>query len=333
MKLGELYHHDGLELVRRNTFPYDIVIVDGQGRSGKNLVSVLLSTMERVEKMRLDSQLDYIPRYYFLGRMTLDAAVVALRTEADEKLYYNMISRDVNFRPADYSGVLRQGRRLLYVKRLFQSAEAGAVARMAVEQPIFQNMTHDGLHVSALYFAAFGARLKLVHVFRDPVGNIYEQNRRDFGTRIGTDPREFQLVYLWRGHTVPLMALGREDEYLAGNAIERLVLMVDQMFRLNLQGYRDLAAEWQQRVFIIEFEEFVQNPWPHIAALETFIGSRFTSAKNRILRREECPRRIDSTERLRRIDAIEKELSSTYLRMFHTLVTDYDRKPWFQGTS
>jgi hypothetical protein len=328
VKLGETYSRGPLELVRPNTFPYEVLIVDGQGRSGKNLISVLLSTMERVEKMRLDSQLDYIPRYYFLGKLALDAAVVALRTEVDEKLYYNAISRDVNFRFSDYTGVLKQGKRLMYVKRLWQPAEADAVARMAAEQPIFQSMTHDGLHVAPLYFAAFGSRLKLVHVFRDPVGNIYEQNRRDFGTRMGTDPREFQLVYDWHGQPVPLIALGLEDRYLAGNPTERLVLMVNQMFRLNLQGARDLASDARRRVYFLEFEQFLVDPRPDMEALERFVGVPFTRARARILKRERCPRTIDQSERHMRIEHIERHLSPWYLSLFQALVTDYDDKPW-----
>ena len=70
MKINSSYGKK-VSLVRTNTFNNEIIIVDGQGRSGKNLISVLLSTMSRVEKMRLDSQIDYIPRYYFLRKMSL----------------------------------------------------------------------------------------------------------------------------------------------------------------------------------------------------------------------------------------------------------------------
>ena len=66
MKLNSKYEVNR-QLVRNNCFENEIVIVDGQGRSGKNLISVLISTMKRTEKMRLDSQFDYIPRYDFMG--------------------------------------------------------------------------------------------------------------------------------------------------------------------------------------------------------------------------------------------------------------------------
>jgi hypothetical protein len=46
---------------------------------------VLLSTMKKVEKMRLDSNFDNIPRFFYANKISLDAAVTALRVEADEK--------------------------------------------------------------------------------------------------------------------------------------------------------------------------------------------------------------------------------------------------------
>ncbi|CAN1534783.1 hypothetical protein MCETALH18_01570 [Methylophilaceae bacterium] len=327
MKLDQKYCSD-VTLSRDNTFNNDIVIVDGQGRSGKNLISVLLSTMKRVEKMRLDSQIDYIPRYYFLGKLSIDAAITALRTEFDEKCYYNSISRDVNFRISDYSGVMKQGKRLEYFKRLFMPADEAAVKRITQNKPIFQEMTHDGLHVASLYFAALGQRLKMIHVFRDPVGNIFEQNVRNFGSRFGNDPRELQLTHKWGDCHVPIMVIGREEEYVTGNAIERLVLIVDAMFRYNVQGYHDLLEDEKKQVFFIEFEDFLINPIPYMQGMESFIGESFDRAHKRIMRRENCPRIIDPSERLRRIENILKNISGKYESIFMKLIDDYDQKPW-----
>jgi hypothetical protein len=319
-----------VNLVRNNVFPYDIVIVDGQGRSGKNMISVILSTMPRVEKMRLDSLLDYVPRYHYLGKMSHDAAVTSLKIEADEKLYNTMISRSVNFRFDDYTGVFKGGKRLLYIKRLFQKSEDHAVNRMKKENPIFQNMTHDGLHVSQLYFDAFGDRLKMIHVFRDPVGNIYEQGLRDFGTRLGTDPREFQLTFEWNGDVVPLMALGSEEKYLTGNPTERLVLMVNNMFQKNIQGYLNLTELQKNKILFLEFEEFAVNPWPYLNIIETFIGTNVVQRTKKIMKRERCPRKPEAFNRDNRILEIERKISSDYRDIFLNLISEYDNKPWLK---
>lgn len=329
MKLDETYVNE-INLSRENTFNNEIIIVDGQARSGKNLISVLLSAMNKVEKMRLDSQIDYIPRYYFLGKMTLDAAVTALRTEFDEKFYYNAISRDVNFRLSDYSGVMKQGNRFEYFKRLFQSADDAAYKRIATAKHIFQEMTHDGLHVASLYFAALGNRLKMIHVYRDPSGNIYEQNNRGMGERIGVDPRELQLTFLWNGRAVPIMAIGREDEYLTGNSTERLVVLVDAMYRLNIQGYNDLSELEKSKILFIDFDSFVVEPYLYMNHLENFIGKEFSSAAPRILRREKCPRKIDPSLRQKNRDEILKKLSGGYKSTFIKLFEDYDLNDGFK---
>ena len=327
MELNSKYEANR-ELVRDNSLENELVIIDGQGRSGKNLIAVLISTMKRAEKMRLDSQFDYIPRYYFMGKMSIDAAVVALRTEADEKHYYNSISRDVNFRLADYSGVYRQGKRLVYIARLFMSGDDQAVERLRRSRSIFQEMTHDGLHVAPLYFEAFGSRLKLIHVFRDPIGNIFEQNKRGFGERIGSDPRELQLTHSWQGKPIPIIAIGREEEYLNGNPLERLVLMVDIMFRRNLQGYFDLDSKYQKQVMFLEFEEFVSNPTVYMDSISQFIGDEFENSRNRIMKKENFPRIIDPKTRIDRLEQISSNLSAHYSHILENLIQDYDRKPW-----
>jgi len=317
-----------IELIRKNTFKNKIIIIDGQGRSGKNLISILLSTIKKVEKMRLDSQFDYIPRYLELGKMTKDAAITALKTEADEKLFYTMIGRDVNFRIKDYSGVMKQGQILKYFKRILFTTDEQAVRDIEEKDIIFQEMTHDGLHLVSHFFEAFEERLLFIHLFRDPVGNIFEQAKRDFGTRIGTDPREFQLVYNWNGNSIPLNALGLEEEYLSANPTERLVLMVDNLFRKNLSGYLNLPEKHKKNILFLDFEEFVTNPISNMELIEKFIGEKFGKSSKKIMKRENCPRVIPENERNYRIQNIKNELSEKYKIIFDKLIKDYDKKIW-----
>lgn len=324
----ELNYSDKVELIRTNTFENEIIIIDGQGRSGKNLIAVLLSTIPKIEKMRLDSQIDYIPRYFALGKFSKDAAITALKTEFDEKYYYNSISRDVNFRISDYSGVYKQGKRLKYLLRLFLKADEVAIKRLIKNKPIFQEMTHDALHLAGFYFEALDSRIKMIHVLRDPVGNIYEQNKRYFGSRIGKDPRELQLTFKYKNDVIPLMALGHEDEYIDGNPLERLVVIVDSMFRANLAGYLKLNNIQKSQVLFINFDKFVLDPDPYLNMIEQFIGLKFGRASQRILKREKCPRRIDANLRVQRIEEIKKNLRPLYQIKFENLIRDYDSNPW-----
>ena len=317
-----------IKLVRDNTLVNDFVLVDGVGRSGKAMLGVILSTMRRVEKLRLDSVFDYIPRYYYLGMMSHNAAVTALKIEADEKLYNTMISRAVNFRFDDYSGVFKSGKPFLYLKRLIQKPDQAAVERVKKEKPIFQNLTHDGLHMASLYFDAFGDKLKIIHIRRDPVEIIYEWDRRNFGERIGKDPRELQLAYEWNGDCVPLDAEGWEDDYLSANPTERIVGIINNNTEKNLKGYFDLDAKWKRRICFIEFEKFVVEPVKYCRQLEEFLGTEMTSRTKKVLKRERCPRKLDGTIREGKIKDIEDKLSPKFKMIVRKLMEEYEKKEW-----
>ena len=317
-----------IKLIRDNTLISEFVLVDGQGRSGKAMLGVILSTMRRVEKLRLDTVFDYVPRYYFLGKMSHNAAITALKIEADEKLYNTMISRCVNFRFDDYSGVFKDGYPFRYLKRLVQKSEQSAVERIKNEKPIFQNLTHDGLHMASLYFDAFGDKLKIIHMMRDPIENIYEWDKRNFGERIGKDPREFQLSYEWKGECVPLNAEGWEDDYLSSNPTERIVGMINHFFKINLEGYFNLDEKWKERIYFLEFEKFVVEPMKYCRQLEEFLGTEMTFRTKRVLKRERCPRKLDQALRERKIKDTEEKLSPKFKTMLRKLLEDYERRRW-----
>ncbi|MAD58099.1 MAG: hypothetical protein CMK44_05940 [Porticoccus sp.] len=314
-----------IDLSRENSFTNEVIIVDGQARSGKNMVAILLTTMARVEKMRLNSQMDNIPRFFGLGKMTEDAAIIALKTELDENIYYNSISRDVNFRLSDYTGVLKQGKRWLYIKRLFQGADDDAIKRIKKENPIFQEMTHDGIQYINLYFKVLGDRLKFIHVLRHPVNNIFEQNNRDFGTRIGKDPRELQLTFKWKKDVIPLMAVGYEELWIKGSPLEKLVVIVDAMFRKNIASIQSLSELQKKQILLLSFDHFVKNPKQDLLRLEEFIGQTFGSQCSRILRRENCPREVPADQIKERYEVIHSCIKGSYKELFEKMIEDYDQ--------
>ncbi len=275
--------------------------------------------------MRLDSQIDYIPRYWSLGKMTEDAAIVALRTEFDEKLYYESLSRDVNFRWDDYTGVFKQGNRWRYFKRLFIEAGPDLSRQIVDEKRILQEMTHDGIQFFDLYIKALGGRLKLIHVLRNPVHNIYEQNRRGLGHRIGADPTELQLTFNYKNNSVPLMAIGKEELWLRGSQLERLVVMVESMFRKNISALKEFTCIWPEQIFMLEFEQFVQDPGSYMNRLEVFIGQPFGRSSRRILKRERCPRVVPVGLVSERMTAVRSGIGPEYQLILDQMMYDYEK--------
>jgi len=313
-----------IKLVRFNTLLQEFVLADGIGRSGKAMLSHIMATFKRVEKTRIDMLFDTVPRLYMLGKISHDAAVAIMQTEADMLLYNTMISRAVNFRFTDATGVFQNPYPWRYVRRLFMKDRGSAVDRIRRERPIFQNVPHDALRNAEIFFDAFEDRLRIVYIIRDPVDIIHEWHKRDFGTRIGTDPQEFQFSYEWKGDVVPLYAYGWEDEYLSSSPTERIIIMMRYHFKGNMESYLKLTPERKAKVMFVVFDELVSNPMPICGEIAGFIGTETTSQTKRTLKRENCPRIVSPEDKQDKRKCLEQSASESFRRILDDLVQEYE---------
>ena len=314
-----------IKLVRKNNLLQEFVLVDGVGSSGKGMLSHILASFKRVEKQRNDMIFDTIPRIYMLGKISFDAASTLMITEADQQLYHTMMSRAVNFRFKDSTGVFQNPGPFRYIHRLFMKEGDTVVERIKNEKPIFQNAPHDALRNSKLFFDVFGNKLKIVYILRDPIEIIYDWHKRGFGDRIGVDPREFQFSIEYKDNIVPLYAYGWEDDYIRLDPIDRNIRMVYYHFKGNMESYNKLTAERQKKVMLILFDELVSNPIPICERIANFLGTKITHQTKKTLKHENCPRIISQDEKKLKRKKIEQKATKKYLKTFYDLINNYEK--------
>lgn len=283
------------ELVRPNRLCNDLVFADGIGSSGKGMVSHILASFERIEKQSNHTPFDYIAYMHFLGKMSTDAARVYLQTEADQQLYHIMMSRDVNFRPFDSTGVLQNPKRFEYLARLFMKEGDPVLERINEQKPILNEAPHDALRSAPLFFEAFGLGLKYVYVLRDPFELILDWHRRGFGDRIGKDPREFQFNLSINGKVAPMFMLDFPVDYDDLNQIERIMLMILFCVKHNLLGYEATTEEQRKNVLVTTFDNLCQAPFSVVEQMEELLEVKHTSITKKTLKKENLPRNRDET--------------------------------------
>lgn len=314
-----------IKLVRKNILLREFVIIDGIGSSGKGMVGRIIASFKRVEKMRLDMLFDTIPRLYMLNKISHDAAVTVMQIEADMQLYHTMMSRSVNFRFKDGTGVFRNPFPLRYLRRLFIKERGPVIEQIKKINPIFQDQTHDGMRNANILFDAFEkTQFHIIYIARDPVEIIYDWYKRGFGTRIGTDPQELQFSYEYKENIVPLYAYGWEEEYLSSNPMDRNIGMVKQHFENNIKSYNELPLERKAKVLFVFFDELITDPMKISKKIAAFIGTEITSCTKKTCNRENCPRIIIEKDILHKKQFIEQHATKKYLIMLEELIQKYN---------
>ncbi len=281
-----------VDLIRENRLCQDIVFADGIGSSGKGMLSHILSSLDRVEKQSNHTPFDYIAYIHWLGKISDDAAWTYLKTEADQQLYHIMMSRDVNFRPRDSTGVMQNAFRWKYFARLFMSEGDSVIRRINKERPILNEAPHDALRSAPLFFKAFGPSLRIIYVIRNPYELILDWDRRGFGQRIGVDPREFQFSVRINGQVVPMFMMNySEFAYDKLHPTERLTLMIHFCLKTNLDGYLRCTTANKEQILLTSFDDLCSKPLEVVDKVCKLLDVAKTNATLKILKKENLPRK------------------------------------------
>eukprot|EP00657_Telonema_sp_P-1_P009366 TRINITY_DN354_c0_g1_i3.p1 TRINITY_DN354_c0_g1~~TRINITY_DN354_c0_g1_i3.p1 ORF type:complete len:332 (+),score=-62.61 TRINITY_DN354_c0_g1_i3:114-1109(+) len=281
-----------VQLVRENRLCREIVFADGIGSSGKGMLSHILGSLTRIEKQSNHTPFDFIAYIHWLKKISDDAAITYIQTEADQQLYHIMMSRDVNFRPKDSTGVMQNAHRWRYIARLFMKEGDAVLERIETEKPILNEAPHDALRSAPLFFDALGSSLHIIYIIRNPYELILDWQRRRFGERIGVDPREFQFSVCTEGRSLPMFMMNYTNfDYTQMSAVERLTLMIHFCVETNLKGYSACSKDQRKHIRVFSFDELCIETKRVVVDICAFLNVNETRETHRIMKQEKLPRK------------------------------------------
>lgn len=265
----------GVEICRLPQLLEHMVMVDGPARAGKTTAARLISSFERVELERVQEIFDNIGYMTDLGKMDRDAAVSMLRAAADMDIYNLYLSRNVNCRPSDQTGILKSTFPLRYIRRLFSNDGEAAVQRIQAEKPILLQHVHYQLERIGIHFDAFADVLRVVEMLRHPV-DLVAASRNRFAENICDSKRGAYLCIRHKDTSVPVYAKDWEDEYLAANATDRVIRITHGYLLRSLEAYRALPVKQRDQVKFVRFDSILDHPAAAADELAGFLGTRTT---------------------------------------------------------
>ncbi|MEM6321516.1 MAG: hypothetical protein AAF960_27910, partial [Bacteroidota bacterium] len=173
-----------IEFVRKKNLCPNIVFVDGMWGSGKSMIAPILGSFPEVEKQRMNHNFEYLALLHHCGQIKSGAASSFLNIQADLDIFNSLISREVNLRPSDHSGIFKNPKTFQYLKRLFKLGSQNIVDEIEQHQPWLQIMTHNVVQVTDILFQTFGHRMKMVVMARHPLYMI--EHWYNYIERVGT---------------------------------------------------------------------------------------------------------------------------------------------------
>ncbi len=282
--------NDILKISRSLRLTKKIVIVDGQPGCGKTMLSPIIAALDRVELLSFAYELEYICALRYLGRIEEDAASTMARLLTDLKIYNIMMSREVNFRPADLSSIFRDAHPFRYLFRLFEEGDRQVPAKVEKENPILHLTTHNLTSICTPVFDGLGKEVVLIELVRHPLYMIKQQTW-NMENLIG-DVRDFTIYFNYKGKELPFYAYGWEDIFINSNPVEKAIYSIEKMYQQSEKEKELVRRKFNAKIITIPFERFVISPWDYMHQIENALSTKVTTVTLRVMKKQKVPRKM-----------------------------------------
>jgi hypothetical protein len=310
-------------IISRKPFFDEPLFIDGLTRSGKTMLAPIICSLNRVEKVNVNYQFEFIPMLNIVNSISDRAAVTMMRYFIENQVYENAIGRNMNFRSSDLTSVWNTSEPIKYISRLNKTEGDSVFENIIKSRQFFLLLVHDALWHAKIYFKAF-PNLKMIHIDRHPVDLIYSWYKKGYGSDFYDNPRNALLTLEWNKKIYPYYAHEWEEEYINLSEMGRIIKMVNMLQNKGKKVFESFPQKHKNNVFFVKFEEIVSDPKPYVEAISKFLETKQSGYTSIAMEKEKVPRLLKLDKRKKKQSVI-KELSEPEIyNLYLSMVDQYE---------
>lgn len=305
----------------RKNYAEDIVVVDAISRGGKFMLAQVVAAFEDVEYIQFPVSLEnltYLVRY---GKLDFESCRLILRTDLDYAAYNHAIGRCINTRKLDQTYAERSVDGAALLARTTRD-EAELIEEFLARKRLPLFISHDGLCNAGVSLRVY-PKGRLIHIMRDPAALAASWYKLGYGRRWGADPKMMAYAFETPYGTVPRFAVDVAQEYCESGELDRIIVSLANIMRMERQEHESLSAEQRRRILLIRFESVVSDPRPDLERIAAFIGKTPHARMPEILARERLPRPSPLAQNDELERSLGEKLSPRHREMLASIRAEY----------
>jgi hypothetical protein len=270
-----------------------IIFIDGTSGSGKSLINSIVSSIEDVELPIWDALYEHLSCTYEFNQLNRNTAQALLTTFSENRLYDSYLGRHTNFRYKDSSSVFHNSRPLRNILKIFKEDKEFISKDIKEKKIILSIGSHHLMSFPSLVIDTFQEKLRIIEMTRHPASVIKFWIERNWGSRMGIDPKDFTLWIKHKEDSLPWFAANNEEPYLKMNKFEKMINGLNWINNYRLDGMKKHENIIDKVLLQIEFEKFCTNPRNEISKIERFLDKSSGKDLSKLLKKERVPRELD----------------------------------------
>lgn len=314
--------YEDVKCYERRNFAEELIVVDAITRGGKFMLAQVVSAFEGVEYIQFPVSLEnltYLVRY---GKLDFESCKLILRTDLDYAAYNMAIGRCINTRRSDQTFVHNSVDPQAWLDRANRPDEAALASEFGSSKRLPLFICHDGLCNAGITLRIF-PKARFIHIMRDPAALVASWHKQGYGARWGADPKMMAYAFETPYGTVPRFAVDVAKEYCETGELERIIVCISNIMKMERQEYESLPPDLKRRVLLIPFESFVSSPESDLKKIAAFTGKAPHPGLPAILKRERLPRPFSAAQNDELAATLDAGLSPRYRERLAALRVEY----------
>ena len=161
-----------MNLIKLKKISKKTIIISGTNRSGKSLISPIVSSLKNVNHFIYNYDLERVLQLNFLKKIDNRSFFYLFNKFASNVIYEKTIGRSINMIKDDYSSIFKYGNSIEILSKISQSPPTKNKLLRSVDKSYHPFFIHNALFFYNNISKVF-SHLKFIHMVRDPVEVIY----------------------------------------------------------------------------------------------------------------------------------------------------------------
>ena len=309
------YKYFAIKLVTKN-----LVFIDGINRTGKLLTGSLISSLNNVEHLEFGEIFQHLVPAIKLKKISIDFAKAFLHNYVNQVLYNKFISRNVNFRKNDRTGVPNSKNPAIYKKRLSEPDGDNIIKKIKLNNPILPFVTHD-IACNFDQFKKLKLNIKIIEIFRNPIDLVYSWHKKKLSLRYGKDQRIFTLLIEKNRRPYSQHLFNLPKNWNSFNEIEKTIMYVKLLTDRSIIQLK--KNDNKNFFYITNYETIVEDTNKEMKKISKFLGTTTSKYTKKFIKKDNCPKVIDLDLKIKKKNYLDKRVSKKFSKLLENMEKNY----------
>jgi len=313
-------------IIKKNSLRPKIVFIDGLTRVGKSLFSGIIPSFKNIEHTDFVTDFELLMSSYQCKKIKFDCLRAHIHKYFLEKAYNKLISRSVNFKPNDQTGIENYAFKEITKKRLKKKEGDDILKALSKSKNSYLYQTHDMmLHGNSL--TKLDLNLKIIEIYRNPFDLVYGWIKKDLMNRFINDER------LW-GYPIIKFNNGFEGIWYHKfvkkyfkiwsklNNAEKTGLMVLEMIKKSINNQS--IIEKKIKILTLNYEEIIYDE-NIVKKLEKFLKTKHSKFTKDFFKKMDIPRKSIEKEQIFKKKYLKNNVNNKIFNELTNLEDKYKR--------